>query len=97
MSQLQYDFDLLGNWKSSAVQNLDILLEKLSKLFKRDNVTEADKLSLLIEAEKALIPNKILSSCKIITTCKVCKIFVCTYYTLNKIQVLLISLTVINK
>ncbi|XP_071565659.1 uncharacterized protein [Temnothorax nylanderi] len=68
---LQHDFDLLGIWKSSAVQNLDILLEKLSKLFKENATTESEKLFLLMKAEKALIPNKALSSCKAITTCKI--------------------------
>lgn len=71
MSQLEHDFNLLGIWKSNAVQNLEILLGKLSKLFKIANVTELDKLLLLIEAEKTLIPNKALSSCKAITICKV--------------------------
>lgn len=76
MSQLQHDFDLLGIWKSSAIQNLDVLLEKLSKLFKENATTESDKVSLLMKAENALTPNKACSSCKAITTCKVCKISV---------------------
>ncbi|XP_011882688.1 PREDICTED: uncharacterized protein LOC105570234 [Vollenhovia emeryi] len=72
---LLHDFDLLGIWKSNAVQNFDILLEKLRKFFKVENATtESEKLSLLMEAEKALIPNKALSSCKVIATRKVCKI-----------------------
>ncbi|XP_050452485.1 uncharacterized protein LOC126852046 [Cataglyphis hispanica] len=66
---LLHDFDLLGVWKSSAIQNLDILLEKLSKLFKVENATtESDKVSLLMKAENALTPNKACSSCKAITT-----------------------------
>ncbi|XP_077269161.1 uncharacterized protein LOC143901078 [Temnothorax americanus] len=69
--QLQHDFDLLGIWKNNAVQNFDILLEKLSKLFKENATTESKKLFLLMKAEKALISNKALSSCKAITTCKI--------------------------
>ena len=78
--QLQHDFDLLGIWKNSAVHNLDILLEKLSKLFKENATTQSEQLFLLMKAEKALIPNKALSSCKAITTCKVCKISVCVVH-----------------
>lgn len=81
MSQLQHDFDLLGIWKRSAIRNLDILLEKLNKLFKVENATtESDKVSLLRKAEKALTPNMACSSCKAITTCKICKISVCVVH-----------------